>query len=431
MAYRLKYEGSNILDIMIGLRRSFHALPELGWGEFTTTARIAGALKDLGYSVYLGTEVINNSFVRGREMALVEAGIRRAKELGVEDALLDKMGGYTGCMGVLDTKRPGKTTALRFDIDCVGVDESKDAAHIPNIEGFSTDKKGAMHACGHDGHMAIGLGVAKFFAENIDRFSGRLKLIFQPAEEGVRGAIAMRESGIVDDADYFLGMHLGFIAKSGEVVIDPVGFLCTTKLDFFFKGTPAHAGAAPELGRNALGAASEASLSMLAIARHGEGSSRINIGYLRAGEGRNVIPATAYLQAEVRGENEAINTYMKEAAIRCAKGAALTYGVEVRSEIVGEAVDLVNDKKLVEVLGSVVDEYSELTKIEQRPFGGSEDATLLARRVQENGGKALYFIVGSDITAGHHKSGFDLDERSLEVAYNMLTGCLEKLMPKA
>lgn len=416
------------LEQLIAWRREFHEFPEIGWSEFMTTAKLITKLREMGYDVFAGTKVINPDFAHGRKQAVVDKGLAFAKTQGVSDALLAEMETYTGCVAVLDTGRPGPTVALRFDIDCVNVSECSKEEHVPNLENFESKCDGLMHACGHDGHMAVGLGVATWVMKNKDKLSGKVKLLFQPAEEGVRGARPMAESGIVDDANYFLGMHLGFIAKSGEIVINPNNFLCTTKYDFRFYGAPAHAGAQPEQGRNALAGACHAVTQMLGISRHSKGMSRINVGVLRAGEGRNVIPASAELQVEVRGEDEEINTFMGEQAKRMAEGAALSFDLKLETEVMGEAVDLTNDAEMVKLLGEVVDQYPELTKVESRSFGGSEDATILGKRVQRNGGKAIYFIVGADLKAGHHQSGFDFDEKQLGTAVKMFTGCLNKLL---
>ena len=415
---------------MIKLRREFHKYPETGWAEFYTTAKIVNYLEELEVNIKLGTGVINPAFVQGRDIKIVNKGIAFAKEQGVTDDILDLMDGYTGCVAELDTGRIGPTVALRFDIDCVNVNESNIETHKPNQENFRSIFQGLMHACGHDGHMAIGLGVARWLSDNRSQFRGKIKLLFQPAEEGVRGATAMAESGIVNDVDYFLGMHLGFIAKSGEIVINPSHFLCTTKFDFRFYGIPAHAGAAPEEGKNALAAACNTAIQMLGISRSGKGMSRINVGVIQAGEGRNVIPAYGCLQVEVRGENQGINKYMSDQVQRIAQGNAYSFDVKLETEIMGEAIDLTNDKELIDVLSNVVDQYPNLQKIQNRSFGGSEDATILARKVQSHGGKAIYFIIGSDLKAGHHQSEFDFDEKQLITGLNLYTGCLLSLLKK-
>lgn len=409
-------------------RRSFHQFPEIGWSEFLTTSRLITELRKIGLTVYAGTKVINPEFTRGRNKNIVEKGLAFAREKGVDEALLAEMEEFPGCAAVFDSGRPGPTVALRFDIDCVNVTECDDPEHIPNKEDFASQNAGLMHACGHDGHMAIGLAVANWLVANKDKVAGKVKLLFQPAEEGVRGAKPMSESGIVDDADYFLGMHIGFIAKSGEVVVNPNGFLCTTKFDFRFYGQPAHAGAEPQLGRNALAGACHAATQMLGISRHGKGMSRINVGVIKAGEGRNVIPTYGELQVEVRGEDEEINSFMCEQVKRMAEGAAHSFELKLETEVMGEAVDLVNDRELVNVLADVVAQNPALTCIQQRSFGGSEDATILAKRVQNHGGKSLYFVVGADLKAGHHQSKFDFDEKQLVTSTELYIGCLKKLL---
>ena len=93
-----------------------------------------------------------------------------------------------------------------------------------------------MHACGHDAHTAIGLGLAEVLAELKDELKGKIKLVFQPAEEGVRGARAMAEAGVVDDVDYMIGVHVGVRCKKlGELICGGTGFLATTKLDVTYE----------------------------------------------------------------------------------------------------------------------------------------------------------------------------------------------------
>ncbi len=409
-------------------RREFHRFPEIGWSEFVTTAKLVGRLEDMGYTVLTGKAVIHPEFVRGRSTSVVEKGLAAAKAQGVSDAMLKRMDGLTGCVAIFDSGQPGPTIALRFDIDCVNVQETTAKDHLPATEGFASTNPGYMHACGHDGHMTIGLAVAQWLRIHRDQLKGKVKLLFQPAEEGVRGARPMAESGVLDDVDYFAGAHLGFIAPSGTVIAAPTGFLCTLKIDVRFKGKPAHAGAEPHLGKNALAAACHAATQMLGIARHGEGMTRINVGVLRAGEGRNVIPSTAEMQIEVRGENEKINTYMADEVMRIAKGVALGFDVQLETEIMGEAVDLTSDEEMIEHVMAVAKATPGVQNVvRQKLFGGSEDATILARRVQAHGGKAIFFVIGADLKAGHHQAEFDFDEKQLQTGVELFTGLIRRL----
>ena len=400
---------------LISTRRHLHTMPEEGWSEFTTTAYIVEKLRKLGYEVLLGKKVINPDNCLGRSQKVVEAGLAYARKNGVSEELLKEMDGLTGCVGVMDTGRPGPTLAIRFDIDCVPVTESTDADHIPAKEGFCSTRPGLMHACGHDAHTSTGLAVAHWFADHKDEMKGKLKILFQPAEEGVRGAAGMAASGIVDDADYFLGAHIAMMCKTGELSVKPYGFLCTTKLDVTYTGRPAHAGVEPNAGHNAMAAACNAFVQLLGIARHGSGMTRINVGQLVAGEGRNVIPSHAVMKMEVRGETGEINQYMYDSAVNIIKGCALSQNCEYTIEKMGEAVDLTNDPELVKVLTEAVGNVEGMTaRQDPMNFGGSEDATILARRVQAHGGKAAFFVLGADRPSGHHTAKFDIDEKALD-----------------
>ena len=233
-------------DQLINIRRQLHQNPEEGWSEFTTTAFLVTTLRGYGYDVLLGRKVIDPEACLGREESVVKAGLERARRNGVSEELLSEMEELTGCVAVLDTGRPGPTLAIRFDIDCVPVTECTDETHVPAKEGFISKNPGFMHACGHDAHMSMGLAVAHWVMDNKDKLSGKIKILFQPAEEGVRGAAGMAASGILDDCDYFLGSHVAMSAKSGEIATNLYGYLCTTKLDVTFHGKPAHAGACPQ-----------------------------------------------------------------------------------------------------------------------------------------------------------------------------------------
>ena len=413
---------------LVAQRRELHQWPEEGWTEFSTTYYLASRLKALGYEVLLGTDVVNPEAVFGREEKKVEAGIAAARARGVPEEFIKATEGYTGCVGVLETGRAGPVMAMRFDIDCIPVQETSDPEHLPNVEGFRSQHDGFMHACGHDCHMSIGLAVAKWAVDNKASLCGTIKLVFQPAEEGVRGANAVAASGVLDDVDYFLGSHIGMVAKKGEVVTDPWGFLCTTKFDILYEGKPAHAGIEPNAGRNALAAACAATLQLLGIPRHGSGMTRVNVGVLTAGSGRNVIPPSAKLVMEVRGETAEINDYMAQEAKNIIEGVAKSYSVGFTIRTMGAACDMTNSPEMVEMLNEVAKTIPEVTKITGKAnFGGSEDASLLAKRVCDHGGKVAFFVAGAERKSGHHQFNFDVDEPSMDVGFQMFTGMVRKI----
>lgn len=416
-------------DQLINIRRQLHQNPEEGWSEFTTTAFLVTTLRGYGYDVLTGRKVVAPEACLGREESVVKAGLERARRNGVSEELLSEMEELTGCVAVLDTGRPGPTLAIRFDIDCVPVTECTDDTHVPAKEGFISKNPGFMHACGHDAHMSMGLAVAHWVMDNKDKLSGKIKILCQPAEEGVRGAAGMAASGILDDCDYFLGSHVAMSAKSGEIATNLYGYLCTTKLDVTFHGKPAHAGACPQEGRNALTAAANATVQMMGISRHSGGMTRINVGQLIAGEGRNVIPSKAVMKLEVRGETGEINQYMVDQVTNICKGIAMSFGVTYEMRKMGEAVDLTADQELVDILNAAGRATPGITVVDKAlNFGGSEDATILARRVQAHGGKAAFFLWGSDRPSGHHTSTFDIKESDLDPALEVWTHIIPAIL---
>ena len=349
--------------------------------------------------------------------------VKTLQSFGCEE-IHSQVGGpnVAGVVAVIRGTKEGRTIGLRADSDALPLVEKTGKPYASQIEG-------CMHACGHDSHISLGLAVARWVMEHKDELNGKIKIVFQPADEGVRGAAGVAASGIVDDCDIFLSSHIAMMAKTGEIATSPVGFLCTTKYDVTFKGRPAHAGVEPNAGCNALAAACHAVTQLLGIPRHGSGMTRVNVGRLVAGEGRNVIPVNAKLVMEVRGETGEINQYMAQQTENIIEGVAKSFTVQHQIEKMGEAVDLVNDQELVDMLDDVAMKTEGVTKVLHGVnFGGSEDATILARRVQAHGGKAAYFVLGSNRTGGHHTADFDIDESALDTGLAIYAEMLKRLM---
>ncbi|WP_311747992.1 amidohydrolase [Proteus penneri] len=408
------------INKLIEWRRIFHQFPEIGWTEFVTTGTISSVLREMNIEVKAGPHIICRESILGRDEELVNEAIKIAEEKGISIDLLNEMNGLTGCMAIIDTEIPGPTFTFRFDIDCVYVQESDDDTHLPNKQGFASCRSGLMHACGHDGHTAVGLGLAHWLKQNIQVLRGKYKLIFQPAEEGVRGARAISDSGILDDTDYFMGMHIGCNLKKGEIALDPFDFLCTTKLDISLKGKVANAVDEPEKGNNALSGACFLANKILATPRHGKGMTRVNIGTLLAGENRSFIPSLAKMQLEVRGQDAEITQYLFSSIKKYVDGVATAYQLETKIEITGEATTFRNDQAMIDVMQGVINVHPDLLNV-VLPLGGSEDVSLMVRRVQEKGGKAIFFLVGANQSDGHHKERFDIDEEALSIGLTLFT----------
>ena len=252
MDMRIVKAAQALKEKTIVRRRDFHKHAEAAWTEFRTASIVAKTLQGLGFRALVGEEVVDGSAMMGVPApAELERQVERALAQGGDKGWVEQMrGGKTGVVGLMEFAKPGPTVALRVDMDANDLVESDDPKHRPVREGFASVNKGAMHACGHDGHTAMGLGVAEVLAGLKDQLAGTIKLIFQPAEEGVRGAKAMMARGVVDDVKYIVGAHLGVnLKKTGQVACRTEGFLATTKFDAVFTGVPAHAGGAPETWR--------------------------------------------------------------------------------------------------------------------------------------------------------------------------------------
>lgn len=413
----------------VATRRDLHRFPELGMIEFRTASIVAERLTALGLDVKLGREVMDSQSRMGMPSeAALELAYRDAEANGAPAKFLPALaGGHTGVVGTLSGTSPGPTVALRVDMDALPILENDTQAHLPAREGFVSVRPGVMHSCAHDGHTAIGLAVAELLAGARDRLHGTVKFIFQPGEEGGRGALPMVNAGVVDDVDYFIAIHLGTGVPSRTFRPAVRGHLASAKLDVTFRGRAAHAGGRPEEGRNALLAAASAVVGLYGIARHHAGRSRINVGTLKAGSGRNVIADEATMAMEVRGETEAIADYMLERAEAVLRGAALAQDVTVEIKLAGRTTVAASDEVLSQRLAKSLSGRLPGVKIDagSHVAGGSEDATYFMRRVQQRGGQAIYAVVGSDIPSGHHTPEFDIDETDFPWAIEALaTGIL-------
>jgi aminobenzoyl-glutamate utilization protein A len=225
----------------------------------------------------------------------------------------------------------------------------------------------------------------------------------------------MVSAGAVENVDYILGAHIGFQAKKTAQIICSTGkFLATTKLDVTYIGKPAHAGAAPEEGNNALLAAATCALNLHAIARHGQGATRITVGTLVAGQGRNVIPPNAVFKMETRGETSELDEYMDRQARRIIAAAADMYECKYSIKQVGGTKSGESSPDMmqkVKRLALTMPFFSDI--VEYSSFGATEDFSHFMTIVQQNGGIGTYVMIGSDLTAGHHNNYFDFDESIL------------------
>ena len=409
-------------------RRDLHRHPEPAWCEFYTTARIVTALRERDLTdLYIGPDALaTDDRMNVPDDAELAEWEQRARDAGADPDIVDRLAdGYTGCVAVAE-RGDGPVIGLRVDIDALPIRESDDGDHAPTAEGFRSDNEGYMHACGHDVHATIGLGVLDAVLDS--DFEGTLKVFFQPGEEQVAGGKPMAESGHLDDVDYLYAVHIGLDHPSGEVVCGIDGFLAVRHFLAEFTGEPAHAGARPEAGRNTVQAMAAAVQNLYAIPRHADGPTRVNAGVVGGGTATNIVPEESYIEGELRGATTELAAYMSDHADRILESAAEMHDCEVDVATKGEAPSATSDPELSGIVGEVAGGVEGVTNVvESADLGGSEDATYLMQAVQERGGFACYVGVGTDHPGGHHTSTFDVVEDDIAVGIDVLAGAIRRV----
>lgn len=404
-------------DELIQLRRDFHRYPETSWLEMRTSAKIAEYLTELGMEVLTGKNVCREEARIGvPDPDILERHFSQMKEQGAPARFLTEEleQGYTGVVGILRCGE-GPTVALRFDIDALPMEEAEDLEHRPFREGFSSQNPGMMHACGHDCHAAIGLGTARILSALRDQLHGTVKFLFQPGEEGTKGAYAMVENGHLDGIDYFAGTHVAPDDKEddGDITPGTYGSLATCKYNVFFHGQAAHAGGFPEEGKNAVLAAAHAAVGLSGIARHSQGISRVNVGVIRGGSNSNVVADEAMISMEVRGETDEINQYMDRRAKEICQAAAMMEECSCEMRLMGRAPSQVSSPELIDRISNLVRNHLPQYRVSSNPNAknwGSEDIGFMMNRVQEQGGQAVYMRTMTKMASPQHTVRFDVDE---------------------
>ena len=413
-------------DRLVELRREFHRHPEPAWREFWTTARIATELESIGVTeLHLGRDALANDRLAVPDDDEFDSWMQQARDAGADPDVLEALaGGWTGAVAVLE-QGEGPTVGVRVDIDGLPREESTDESHDPARKGFRSET-GAMHACGHDAHATIGLGVIEAIKQS--DFSGTLKVFFQPAEETIGGGKPMAESGHLDDVEYLFAIHVGLDYPTGEIVAGIDDFLAVTQFYTTFEGEPGHAGARPEEGRNAVQAMATAVTNLYGIERHSDGPSRINAGRVGGGTATNIISDEAFVHGEARGATTEIRDHVFDRAQDVFEGAAVSHDCEFDVTVEGDAPSAESDAELVDVVQDAAQSHPDVERATRRgKIGGSEDATFLMQHVQDNGGLATYLAVGTDHPGGHHTSTFDVDEASLGLGVDVVCDAIERV----
>lgn len=416
----------------IKLRRDFHKYPEIGWLENRTASLIARYLDNLGYDVLIGKDIMKEESRMGLpSQEEFDKAYKKALEQGADKEYIEHVkDGYTAVAGIL-RNGDGPCVCLRFDIDALGVYESKYADHIPYKEGFHSLNEGIMHACGHDGHSAIGLTVARVLMDIKDSIQGTIKLVFQPAEEGVMGAKCIADSGFLDNVDYLYAAHILPRINDYDIIPGMNDAFATTKLDVVYHGVSTHAAITPELGNNAILAASNSIINLHAIARNSEGKTRVNVGKVIGGTSRNVIADIAKMELEVRGETTVINEYMENTARNIINASALMYNTSVDIIEMGKAYALECDIDFIDCIRNMfIGTDIKVSEFDFSSLGASDDISYMMASVQNNGGKATYMKLLTDVKASLHNTCYDFNEEILMKGVKIMASIAYYLLKK-
>ncbi|WP_313232818.1 amidohydrolase [Tissierella praeacuta] len=411
------FEDERNYELVKMWRRDFHRHPQSSWSEFYSTGKIAMELEALGYKIYQGEDVIDPEkrlFLPDRE--ILDYNYNLAIENGIDERYIIKSkGGLTGVVGVIEGDIPGPTIAYRFDIDALEINEDLSEDRKAVREEYYSKFEGYSHACGHDAHTAIGLLLGKYFSENRKKIKGKIKLIFQPDEEKLSGAEAMVAKGILEDVDFLIGGHIGAnLFELGSIAFDVENILAVTRGEVEYYGVATHSTGRPDQGKNAILGACAAITHLNAIARHGKGSTRINVGKISGGTGYNTIPDYCKFYLETRAETKEINRYLQNRAEDIIYGAARMYDLKFNYKIVTNVEGGENDEYLIEKGIEAVKEVKGIKNIKSKlKMNASEDFVIMANDVKKRGGKSIYVVHGTNVDGGHHSTTFDFDEKVL------------------
>jgi len=381
---------SEIKDIeknIIGWRRDFHQYPELGFDEHRTSKIIGEALKEMGL----------------------------APQMNV---------GKTGVTADL-TFGEGPTIALRADMDALPMQETSGLD-------FSSKHDGVMHACGHDGHMAMLLGAAKVLTQNGDSFNGTVRFIFQPAEEGAGGARYMIEDGCLDGVDEIYGIHVWNYQPVGEVGITDGPVLAAADMfEIKIKGIGGH-GAAPQGTVDAVVVSSHLVQALQTIVSRNTNpleSTVVTIGTINGGHNFNIIADEVTLSGTARAYTEENRNLIKTRMAEIIDGVSKTFGAEISFDYEDGYPPTINHtdpaNKVLKAAERVVGEKAGMPYLSM----GGEDFSYYLQKIP-----GCFFFVGSApndqklFETPHHCSHFTMDERALLVGPSIYLNLVDDLL---
>ncbi|MES2522880.1 MAG: amidohydrolase [Gemmatimonadota bacterium] len=346
---------------------------------------------------------------------------------------LEAIGGFevsqpteTSVLAVLRGGHPGPAIAVRADIDALPIAEENDVPYRSRVAG-------SMHACGHDGHTAIGLGLATLLARHRDELHGEVRFIFQHAEElAPGGAEELVAAGVIDGVEAVIGLHvwstmpfgsIGLI--SGPAMAAPDNFHCT------ITGKGGHAAIPHDTVDPIVVGAQIVTALQHIVSRAVDPLDPVvvSVTQFAAGTAFNVIPNTAYLAGTVRTFDASLRERVPELMDRMIKGIADAHGASAEFVIERGYRPVVNDPVLTERLANVVRRtFGEATLVPMRPTMGGEDFSAYQQRAPG----VFAFVGAGNVADGivhpHHHPRFQIDERALDLGLRYLTASVMELL---
>ncbi len=374
------------------IRHDIHQHPELGFEEHRTHALVRRWLEPLGYAVQTCAE--------------------------------------TGLVADLHPNRQGPRIGLRADLDCLPMPES---TPLP----YRSVHEGRAHKCGHDGHTTILLGVAAVLARHREAIAGNVRLLFQPAEEGVRGggARVMVAQGALEGVQEVYGLHNWPPFPRGELRVRAGATMAQThELDIEVVGRGGH-GSQPQACRDPIVAAAHLVTALQTVVSRGLGSDGggvVSICHFDAGHTHNVIPDRARLAGTVRSFDPAVDERIIERVHEIAQGVAATFGVTIDVAVSTGYPVLVNDAACAAAVHRVAQRVVGSDKVsdDALPIAGGEDFAYFAQAVA-----GAYFFLGAGVpgsqTPGCHHPDFDFDDGLIPIGMRMFLGLVDDWLERS
>jgi amidohydrolase len=390
MANSIQTKITGMKDWLVEIRRTIHMSPELGFEEVETSKLVAGWLEKFGLQVQRGL----------------------AK---------------TGVVGLLQGEKGGKTVAIRADMDALPLEE---ANQVP----YRSKVKGKMHACGHDGHVTILLGVARLFSSIREQVKGNIKWVFQPAEEGGGGGRIMVEEGVLENprVDAIFGAHLFPDLQIGKVGIhEKEGLAATDRVIIKILGKGGH-GAYPHLSRDPILAAGHLITQIHSIVSRSIApldSAVVTIGKVSGGTAFNIIPDEVELLGTVRSLTPRVREELKSRLEQVTQGVAGSFDLDYRFDYQYGYPALVNDPEMSHLVASACAKGIGKENVEFiRPSMGGEDFAYYLQKVPGS-----FFRLGcrneeKGIVHPFHSSSFDIDEDVLPFGVEMFARIIDQYL---